>query len=89
MYEAFSFLVNMLIQVFYDLAYFLAFFGIVVYTFSLLILVMMPSVRENYEGTGVFAFLVMAFRTSIGDFSLDEYNSMKVEGKEETTVYPM
>jgi len=71
MYESFSFLVNMLIQVFKDLAYFLAFFGIVVSTFSLFILVLIPSVKDSYEGIGLFAYLMLAFRSSLGDFSLD------------------
>ncbi len=75
MYDSFSFLVNMLIQVFKDLAFFLAFFGMVVSTFSMLILVLMPSVAQNYEGLGLFAYLIMAFRTSLGDFSLDEYKA--------------
>jgi len=48
MYDSFSFLVNMLIQVFFDLSYFLAFFGMVVSGFSMLILVMMPTVKDNY-----------------------------------------
>jgi hypothetical protein len=65
----------MLIQVFKDLAFFLAFFGMVVSTFSMLILVLMPSVAQNYEGLGLFAYLIMAFRTSLGDFSLDEYKA--------------
>lgn len=92
MYDSFSFLVNMLIQVFMDLSYFLAFFAMVVSTFSMLILVMMPTVKDNYEGTGLFAYLVMAFRSSLGDFSLDEYKEMSVtdaQGNQTSVVYPM
>jgi low affinity Fe/Cu permease len=46
MYENFSFLVNMLAEVFGDLAFFLTFFGIVIWTFSLMILVLTPSVID-------------------------------------------
>jgi hypothetical protein len=91
-YDSFSFLVNMLIQVFFDLSYFLAFFGMVVSGFSMLILVMMPTVKDNYEGTGLFAYLVMAFRSSLGDFSLEEYKAMSVtdaQGNQTFAVYPM
>ena len=73
MFEGLSFLTNMLSSVFVDLAPFLQFFGIFIITFSLLILVLMPENIENYQGTGYFAYLVMAFRTSVGDFSLDQY----------------
>jgi len=81
--------------VFADLAEFLAYFGMVVYSFSLLILVLMPSVMEKYEGAGVFSFLIMAFRTSIGDFGMEEYKYMKEEkeaikkGEDGPIVYPM
>jgi len=46
MYESFSFLVNMLNEVFRELASFLAFFGMVIWTFSMFILVLMPSVKD-------------------------------------------
>ena len=73
MFEAFSFLVNMLIQVFKDLGLFLAFFGIVIFTFSLMIVVLMHDADANYEGTGIFAYFFMAFRTSLGDFSIEDF----------------
>ena len=38
----------------------------------------MPSVSENYEGLGLFAYFIMAFRTSLGDYALEEYKSENI-----------
>ena len=63
----------MLISVFYDLRYFLIFFALVVAAFSLVLSILVDQDEKNYEGLGIFSFYVMAFRTSIGDYNLDNY----------------
>jgi len=72
-FEGFSFLVSMLQGVFFDLKIFLAFFAIVVLTFSLILSVLLPESALKYPGTWIFSFVVMSFRTSLGDFDMDDY----------------
>jgi len=73
-YENFSFLVSMLQLVFKDLRYFLSFFGFVVITFSLIFSVLLPEAGDSYTGISpVFSYLLMAFRTSIGDNDMENY----------------
>ncbi len=74
-FETFSFLVSMLKNVFSDLSTFLAFFMIVVTIFSSMIQVLLPETKVNYDGTGYFSYLMMAFRTSVGDYSFDDYKA--------------
>ncbi len=64
----------------------MVFFGMVIMTFSLMILVLMPSISENYLGLGIFSYLVMSFRTSLGDFEMDEFRGRKVGDTHE--IYP-
>ena len=72
-FEGFSFLVSMLTGVFFDLKFFLGFFAIVVATFSLILSVLLPEAAASYPGTWIFSFIVMSFRTSLGDFDMDDY----------------
>lgn len=72
-FEGFSFLVSMLTGVFFDLKFFLGFFAIVVATFSLILSVLLPEAATSYPGTWIFSFIVMSFRTSLGDFDMDDY----------------
>ena len=81
-FEGFSFLVSMLRGVFMDLQFFLSFFAFVVITFSLILSVLIPSTSNEYPGTWMFSFLVIAFRTSLGDFEIDDYRGDDVEMKE-------
>jgi len=74
-FDTFSFLVSMLQDVFTDLSAFMAFFMMAVTIFSCLIQVLLPETRVNYEGTGPFSYLMMAFRTSIGDYTFDNYKA--------------
>lgn len=74
-FETFSFLVSMLKDVFTNLSAFMVFFMMVVSIFSCLIQVLLPETKVNYEGTGPFSYLMMAFRTSIGDFTFDNYKA--------------
>jgi len=72
-FDKFSFLVSMLKGVFLDLQVFLAFFAIVIITFSLVLSVLIPEESADYPGTWIFSFIVMSFRTSLGDFDMDNY----------------
>ena len=72
-FEGFSFLVSMLRGVFLDLKFFLSFFAFVVVTFSLILSVLIPDASSSYPGTFIFTYVVMAFRTSLGDFEIDDY----------------
>ena len=81
-FEGFSFLVSMLRGVFLDLKFFLSFFAFVVITFSLILSVLIPDASSSYPGTLIFAYVVMAFRTSLGDFDIEDYNRNEIEMKE-------
>ncbi len=74
-FDTFSFLVSMLGDVFTDLSAFLAFFMMAVAIFSCLIQVLLPETKVNYDGAGYFSYLMMAFRTSIGDYTFDNYKA--------------
>jgi hypothetical protein len=65
----------MLGDVFTDLSAFLAFFMMAVAIFSCLIQVLLPETKVNYDGAGYFSYLMMAFRTSIGDYTFDNYKA--------------
>jgi len=80
-FETFSFLVSMLQDVFSKLSTFMGFFMMVVVIFSCLIQVLLPESKVNYDGWGYFSYIVMAFRTSIGDYTFDNYKAtmMKAE----------
>ena len=81
-FEGFSFLVSMLRGVFMDLQFFLSFFAFVVITFSLIFSVLIPNASHEYPGTWMFSFLLIAFRTSLGDFEINDYRGESVEMKE-------
>lgn len=36
---------------------------------------LLPETKVNYEGAGYFSYLMMAFRTSIGDYTFDNYKA--------------
>jgi signal transduction histidine kinase len=74
-FDTFSFLVSMLQDVFSDLSAFLAFFMMAVAIFSCMIQVLLPETKVNYDGAGYFSYLMMAFRTSIGDYTFDNYKA--------------
>ena len=81
-FEGFSFLVSMLRGVFLDLKFFLSFFAFVVITFSLILSVLMPDASKEYPGTMIFSYIVIAFRTSLGDFEIDDYRGETIQMKE-------
>ncbi len=83
-FETFSFLVSMLQDVFSDLRAFMGFFMMAVVIFSCLIQVLLPETKVNYDGWGYFSYIVMAFRTSIGDYTFDNYKATVM--KQETWI---
>ena len=62
----------MLLNVFYDLRYFLFFFGIVITSFSMYLGILVKS-TEDYEGIGPIGFFAIALRTSLGDYDFDSF----------------
>ena len=75
MFEELSFLVMMLQATFYDLRYFLFFFALVIGAFTLCLGILVGPDSDTYQGIGLAGYYVMAFRTSIGDYNLDNYAS--------------
>eukprot|EP00347_Sterkiella_histriomuscorum_P015684 403356086 len=73
-YDGFSFLVSMMAAVFVDLKYFIGFFLIFILEFGLVFAILFDAISiEEYQGIGIFAYIMMAFRTSSGDFNVDSY----------------
>eukprot|EP00347_Sterkiella_histriomuscorum_P023209 403335532 len=73
-YDGFSFLVSMLAAVFVDLKYFIGFFVIFILQFGIIFAILFNATDiEEYNGISIFGYLMMAFRTSSGDFNVDSY----------------
>ena len=73
-FDGFSFLVQMISSVFDDLKYFLMFFSLFMTTFAVMISILInPGDMKDYEDIGVFGYLAMAFRSSIGDNQMEGY----------------
>jgi hypothetical protein len=66
----------MLQEVLLSLGPFFAFFLMALSVFSAMILILVPESNDSYEGAGVFSYLMMAFRTSIGDYTFDSFKSV-------------
>jgi hypothetical protein len=62
----------MLLGAFQDLKFFLAFFGMVIITFSLLIFILLPQAPGATYLTPL-SYLIIALRTSLGDNEMDDY----------------
>jgi len=62
----------MIIYVFIDLSYFLAFYGFVIIFIGNLFAQLFIEIEDNgtdyYEGISYFGYYIMAFRASTGDF---------------------
>ena len=63
-----SFMVKMLVTVFFELRYFLLFFLLVIGGLTVMIEIILKDSGENYEGIKTSAFFVLALRQSIGDY---------------------
>ncbi len=62
----------MLLNVFYDLRFFLFFFGVVIVSFSLYLGILVNELTD-YEGIGIFGYFGIALRTSLGDYDFDSF----------------
>jgi hypothetical protein len=62
----------MLLNVFYDLRFFLFFFGLVIGSFALYLGILVNELTD-YEGIGPFGFFAIALRTSLGDYDFDSF----------------
>jgi hypothetical protein len=71
--EGFSFLVSMLIGVFADLKFFFMFYLMILILFSLIFVNLGLTLDDNLKILSGFGYLIMAYRTSLGDFMLDDY----------------
>ena len=72
----------MLQGVFMDLRFFLSFVSFVVIIFSLILSVLIPNAESSYPGTYMLSFLIMAFRTCLGDFDIDDYRGEELKLKQ-------
>jgi hypothetical protein len=63
----------MLIGVFADLKFFFLFYMMILILFSLIFYTLSLTLDDNMLTLSVFGYLVMAYRTSLGDFLLDDY----------------
>jgi hypothetical protein len=72
LFEGLSFLVQMINSVLFDLKFFLLYFAIFIATFAALLLVLIDDI-SYYEGLGPIGYIAIAFRTSVGDFNIDNY----------------
>lgn len=64
----------MINSVLHDLRYFMAFFGIIIIAFAVFLGILVDIDEETYDILGPIAYFVIAFRTSIGDYNLDNYS---------------
>ena len=62
--------------VFFDLKYFIAFNIFVLLLFSVLFSVLAVNLSDTYTGTSNIGYFLMAFRTSLGDFDVEEFSSL-------------
>jgi hypothetical protein len=63
----------MLIGVFADLKFFFIFYIMILILFSLIFYTLSLTLDDNMMRLSAFGYLVMAYRTSLGDFQLDDY----------------
>lgn len=73
-FDRLSFLIQMLISVFIDLRYFLLLYSIFIFTFSLLLCVLIKKTGDDYKGIdSSMALIFIALRTCFGDNDMDAY----------------
>jgi Polycystin cation channel len=68
-----SFLVQMLVDVFSDLRYFLLLFALVIGAFTLVIAIISEDATDGYDGIKSVAFYILALRQSIGDYDTSSF----------------
>jgi hypothetical protein len=62
----------MLLNVLYDLRWFMFFFGLVITSFSLYLGILVNELTD-YEGIGPFGYFGIALRTSLGDYDFESF----------------
>jgi hypothetical protein len=70
-FKSFSFLVQMVQGVFYDLRLFLAYYIMVVTTFGFILMVIFDDPNSDSEGLGTISFIMMSLRIVWGEGSFD------------------
>jgi hypothetical protein len=70
-FDSFSFLVQMVQSVFYDLRLFLAYYIMVITTFGFLLMVIFDEPNSDSEGLGSASFIIMSLRIVWGEGSFD------------------
>ena len=65
----------MILNVLRDLKYFAAFFIMIIFSFSVLLGILLEIDYDKYDTLGPIAYFVIAFRTAVGDFDLDSYGN--------------
>jgi hypothetical protein len=70
-FDSFSFLVQMVQGVFYDLRLFLAYYIMVITTFGVIFMVIFDDPNSDSEGLGPFSFIIMSLRIVWGEGSFD------------------
>lgn len=73
-FDRFGFLVQMIVNVFYDLRFFLLYFAMLVSFFSIMVSIITEDVPDH-DGIGPVKYLMMTLRTSLGDNDIDQDNS--------------
>jgi hypothetical protein len=74
-FDGFSVLVSMLLGVFRDLKYFFMLFFLVICTFSMLLLILIPEAYTRYQS--IFAWVIISVRSALGDHEFDDYNTQE------------
>eukprot|EP00347_Sterkiella_histriomuscorum_P004138 403361610 len=83
LYKGFSFLVSMLEAVFLDLKYFITFYLMILSLYAIIFTLLLyngDAIPEEYSGINLMGYFIMSFRTSMGDFQVDNYNSLTSAG---------
>jgi hypothetical protein len=70
-FDSFSFLVQMVQGVFYDLRLFLAYYIMMITTFAVIFTVIFYDPKSDSEGLGSFSFIIMSLRILWGEGSFD------------------
>jgi hypothetical protein len=70
-FDSFSFLVQMVQAVFYDLRLFLAYYIMVITTFGIILMVIFDEPNSDSEGLGTFSYIIMSLRIVWGEGSFE------------------
>ena len=74
-FDSFSFLVQMVQGVFYDLRLFLAYYIMMITTFAVIFMVIFDDPNSDSKGLGPFSFIIMSLRILWGEGSFEIKNT--------------